>query len=588
MSLSEILIQNVYNLDSNSLSLNRIAANPGSVNTLWENNSFSPPHLFNGAVDLQTGAVPPPLPAAAFEVYVNKGGNDITGNGSILQPYQTVSYAMSQVTFAGFGFPVVIFVGPGIYNEVNLPIKANVFISGSGKESTTLDISGSMTLGSGWSPALQDQSGFYYLEINGAGVFNLDFTSVASTQGSLLFCDCVLELGNPLNVTGNAGGVNVNQVTFANTVVVNNTVCNDLFVVVLNSFMPNPNSLTVNNTIPLLCIITNSYVNNLAVTVAALMTLTLLAANSTCQLLNANGPINIQCSTDFLPIHANVTLAGGANIIYLNDAYAMGYTPTTPVNWPVVPVNVQQALDNLGAGSGTNVQHDTTLTGNGKAASPLSINAQHDTTLSGNGTVASPLTVLNAPAGSTAVAVDGSLSGNGLTATPLSLNIQHDTSLTGVGNAGSPLAAVPATVTQSGTVVGSTVNGNTILGISNVLPIPGTPNTIIGFANAQNITTGTYNCAIGSQNLQNVITGNYNVGIGVLSTPGGDFNNTLCLGFDAVASSSNEIAMGSFANPYNTSTTASAGAQGALPLTVDGYLIINLNGTLQKFPYYAV
>ena len=173
-------------------------------------------------------------------------------------------------------------------------------------------------------------------------------------------------------------------------------------------------------------------------------------------------------------------------------------------------------------------------------------------------------------------------------ATPLSLNIQHDSSLTGVGNSGSVLGAVPATVTQSGTVVGSTVNGNTILGISNVLPVPGTPNTIVGFANGVNITTGSYNVAMGSQNLLGVITGQYNIAIGVISTPAGDFNNTLCLGFDAVATASNQIALGSFANPYTTTTTASAGAQGALPLTVDGYLLINVNGNLQKFPYYAV
>jgi hypothetical protein len=57
MSLNEILVPNVYNLDSNSLSINSVTSNPGSTNTLWENSAFVPPHLFNGSVDLEAPAI---------------------------------------------------------------------------------------------------------------------------------------------------------------------------------------------------------------------------------------------------------------------------------------------------------------------------------------------------------------------------------------------------------------------------------------------------------------------------------------------------------------------------------------------------
>jgi len=52
-----------------------------------------------------------------------------------------------------------------------------------------------------------------------------------------------------------------------------------------------------------------------------------------------------------------------------------------------------------GSGGMNTVVHDTTLTGTGTTASPLSINVLHDDTLSGNGTLADPLTVLSGGTG---------------------------------------------------------------------------------------------------------------------------------------------------------------------------------------------
>ncbi len=76
-----------------------------------------------------------------------------------------------------------------------------------------------------------------------------------------------------------------------------------------------------------------------------------------------------------------------------------------------------------GSGSGSStVSHDTTLTGTGTTASPLSINIIHDSTLTGAGTVASPLSVAGSGSGGlTGIAHDASLQGTGTTANPLSV-----------------------------------------------------------------------------------------------------------------------------------------------------------------------
>lgn len=53
MSGANLLVTNNYNIFNNSDTFNAIAANPGTSDTLWANNAFTPPHLFFGAVDLE-------------------------------------------------------------------------------------------------------------------------------------------------------------------------------------------------------------------------------------------------------------------------------------------------------------------------------------------------------------------------------------------------------------------------------------------------------------------------------------------------------------------------------------------------------
>lgn len=220
MSISNLLSVDHYNIYSNSLSMNTNSVIPPSTlpnNVLWIQSPTG--HLWRDSKDLE--ANPSPSPSASFGVYVNKAGSDITGDGSILNPYQTITFAMSQVTFAGFGFPVGIFVGPGVYVEANLPIKANVFIIGSGQDVTIISITTSSTLGTGWSATNADQSGFQNLLIEGAGALTYDFSAVNSSNGIMLFDNIIiLPTLASFTVTGNTGSTS-NILGIRNSILVN-------------------------------------------------------------------------------------------------------------------------------------------------------------------------------------------------------------------------------------------------------------------------------------------------------------------------------------------------------------------------------
>lgn len=59
--------------------------------------------------------IPPPLPVATQTVFVNKGGNDGTGTGTIESPYLTLTKAMASITDSSIAKQYSIQTGPGSY-----------------------------------------------------------------------------------------------------------------------------------------------------------------------------------------------------------------------------------------------------------------------------------------------------------------------------------------------------------------------------------------------------------------------------------------------------------------------------------------
>src|SRR5688500_8147723 len=70
--------------------------------------------------------------AFAGDKYVSPGGSDVPGNGTVSNPYLTISYAVSQATAGD-----VIHVASGTYNE-DVNINKQLTLLGAGHASTTV------------------------------------------------------------------------------------------------------------------------------------------------------------------------------------------------------------------------------------------------------------------------------------------------------------------------------------------------------------------------------------------------------------------------------------------------------------------
>jgi len=62
----------------------------------------------------------PALPTFTETVYVNKSGNDVTGNGTLTLPYLTIQAALTSITDSSSSKYYAIMVGPGIYGAFNI------------------------------------------------------------------------------------------------------------------------------------------------------------------------------------------------------------------------------------------------------------------------------------------------------------------------------------------------------------------------------------------------------------------------------------------------------------------------------------
>ncbi len=149
---------------------------------------------------------------------------------------------------------------------------------------------------------------------------------------------------------------------------------------------------------------------------------------------------------------APLVAVGGAIAVVVDDT-SIGGDGTTAEPLHTISFGTEVAVDGssivgsgladnplavVGGPSGAGVSDGVTLQGTGLLVNPYAIKAvQHDTTLSGNGTVAVPLTVLTDNA-------DGvTLQGDGLAASPFAIKaVQHDTTLSGNGTVSSPLSVI--------------------------------------------------------------------------------------------------------------------------------------------------
>jgi hypothetical protein len=120
---------------------------------------------------------PPPLPSATEIVYVNKGGNNTTGTGTIIQPFLTPTKALASITDASAAKPYTVQMGPGIYPD---PLALKSFVSFVGEDPNDVAFSGTFSLDPGF--VNNGYTGFTNIHITANQ--NLNFAAIVNGQVS--------------------------------------------------------------------------------------------------------------------------------------------------------------------------------------------------------------------------------------------------------------------------------------------------------------------------------------------------------------------------------------------------------------------
>jgi hypothetical protein len=281
------------------------------------------PQGVQGPQGAQGGGSEFPPALITRELYVNKGGDDSTGDGTIDKPYLTVQAATAAVTDATPTSPVAIRIGPGLFGDSQTPIvfKPSVHLIGAGNSSITqIDFSSAT-----WDNPL-GFSGFDFWSAIGiefyAQVPITQSTGWDNLNSILLFEDC-----RALNVgVSNTAGIPVYvRSCYQSTVRVTQGSC-----FVQDCLSPN---ITVgdDSNLGAYCLVTTSpnvFSGHLSVN-------------------GSNSELDYDATT--APDPSSIAVSNGGIIFALDTAKSTGYTPANSSGWPFQPSSVQEALDILAA-----------------------------------------------------------------------------------------------------------------------------------------------------------------------------------------------------------------------------------------------
>lgn len=281
-----------------------------------------------------------------LSVYVSKGGNDASGDGSIYRPYLTISKALTSITDASTTKRYQIIVGTGRFDESDIVLKPWIWLIGAQRTatritsaSTNITLSTAFTSGnyrfglkdllfSGSTNVIIDLqslggSGSVVLEMQSAFVNNLfvfrgrssaDFIEIWSCQilsqflvqtGSGILRDSYL--GSNVYVSDEGGG-NVFMTLSANAI---------------------EGDVTFNKT-----------------TSSTFEVSTVASIPAGSLVLSGNG---LSYETDAVSMPSSYTTIGSVTITFLTAATSIGFIPTNTSAWPVGTNTVQKALDYLRA-----------------------------------------------------------------------------------------------------------------------------------------------------------------------------------------------------------------------------------------------
>jgi len=333
-----------------------------------------------------------------FCAFVQKEGTDDLTANLVGQPFSRLTIARALLDLAdstryppaSATAPHLVSVGPGDFTLAATQWPPFTYLRGScdgeGNPNTTITLTGNLTLAAAWSANTAQSAAFGDVTIVASGGA-IDFTMPAPTSGNPARTISLQNIRQNVTLinweaTSTADALRIESmvgtqaaglglVMVSGTVTLNNVVCAGAITLRDKTSFAAAGQfqgvisvlgLTVQSVAAAGCVAQLKYSNPGFFTIAE----------------TAPGVVAVQSDVASLPTRANITLTGSAaltDITYLSDAQGEGYTPTTPANWAVVPVNVQQALDTIAAGgAGTGLPPQAThagelLTTNGSVAS---------------------------------------------------------------------------------------------------------------------------------------------------------------------------------------------------------------------------
>jgi hypothetical protein len=330
-------------------------------------------------------------------VYVSVGGSDTTGDGSVINPYATISKAMSTILDASDTKIYAIKLSPGTYSVDSLVISPNVLIVGSEREDTFLNFGNTGVSYGDFTLTNAPSTGFYNISIPGG---NGEVITLPAGNG---FAQISFYLSNiffnaPLSVYGGNSAdtfiINSYNSIYTQSLYISSAFTGDAGAVGFVSY----------NDVTQLLIIdagpgTDSFyfVNLYDGTCQGLQFLNNIGSNETAATVTLSAPLaqsgngltiqgpnaRIFASPQTIPPSADINFTSGAidgtNLIRLQDANSLRYTPEVPASWPSI-ITVQNALDDLVNGqalpveiniSGTQTTYNGSTSGTGVWSMPF-------------------------------------------------------------------------------------------------------------------------------------------------------------------------------------------------------------------------
>jgi hypothetical protein len=306
---------------------------------------------FTGAV--VTGLFPPS--SSTQGIYVNKSGSDTTGDGSILNPYLTIGFALSQITDNTVLKPYSIYIGDGLYTEISpLVLKTNVNLFGTSATSCQIDCA-QVTINSDWADGQQNFTRVDNIYFTSGTTIFYDLFSYGATSGYLVLSNCTcwgaVTIAGVGNTPNNSGFVAV-QCTFIDTVIASQIFLQQYNCTYVGNLILNAGSVYDSQIWLSGCnLIGNLTLNSLPAQIPFSCTLFHNTMTNITSNADVSCPITINADITSLPIQANLSLNANTILNRLNDANGLAYSPSNPLDWTPIPITVSEALDTLASQS---------------------------------------------------------------------------------------------------------------------------------------------------------------------------------------------------------------------------------------------